>query len=284
MISNKDKEKTVDLTITNGGVEEKVKLVIKRPNNIVASQAQRVAAKAWTDCVRDGIMTKKELEKFMKEHGVWTDGKDIEQKNIIEQITALEQELYIGGKNAKMKASDGKGIAIKMRIKRNELRELISEKISMEQNTAESIADNARFDYLVASCTFYANGDKVYSNLEDYKDKSDSELAFGAATALAGMLYSVDKDFESKLPENKFLKMYSFVNEELSLVDDKGQTIDLEGRRIDKNGYYTNEAGKRTDKTGHELDEAGNYVATVTYVDDKGKKIDVNNKSVNSTE
>jgi|694.fasta_scaffold58486_4 hypothetical protein len=272
---SQDKEKKVEVTVKNGDREEKVTLVIKRPNNVIMSQAQRVGAKAWTDCVRDGIMTKKELEKFMKEHGIWDDGKDAEQKKIVEDISSLEKKLYVSGthKDGKMRASEGKKIAVDMRIKRNELRDLIAERMSLEQNTAESISDNARFDFLVSSCTFYENGQKVYTNLDEYKEKADSEIGFTAATALASMLYSVDKDFEAKLPENKFLKMFHFVDDNLSLVNDKGETVDLDGRRIDKNGYYINSEGKRVDKDGNILDEFGNYIPTVTYMDDKDNEL-----------
>jgi hypothetical protein len=119
---------------------------------------------------------------------------------------------------------------------------------------------------LVANCTFRENGSKLYNSLEEYRENADSDLGFAAASALASMLYSVDKDFEAKLPENKFLKMFNFVNEDLSLVNNKGETVDLEGRKIDKNGYYINEEGKRVDKDGNPLDEFGNYIPTVTYV------------------
>ncbi|NBW29432.1 hypothetical protein EBR37_03560 [bacterium] len=154
-----DKEKVIDVTIKNNDKEENVKIVVKKPNNAIMSQAQRVGAKSWTDCVRDGIMTKKELEKFMKEQGIWDDGKDEEQKKIVQEISDLEKQLYVGGANkgTKLKASEGKEIAIKMRIKRGELRDLIAERMSLEQNTAESISDNSRFDFLVSNCTYYEN-------------------------------------------------------------------------------------------------------------------------------
>jgi ribosomal protein S16 len=87
------------------------------------------------------------------------------------------------------------------------------------------------------------------------------------------MLYSVDKNFEAKLPENKFLKMFNFVNDDLSLVNDKGETVDLDGRRIDKNGYYIDSNGSRVDRDGNPLDEFGNYIPTVTYLDEKNNAI-----------
>lgn len=263
---SKDKEKIVEVDVDGN----KVKIMVKKPNNVTLSQAQRVGAKAWTDCVRDGIMTKKELEKFMKEQGIWDDGKDKEQKALVEEIASLEKKLFIGSQgHTKLKASEGKEIAIKMRMKRAELRDLIAERISLEQNTAESISDNARFDYLVANCAFYENGQKVYNSLEEYQSRADVEPAFTAASTLAAMLYSVDKDFEAKLPENKFLKMFNYVNEDLSLVNKEGETVDLEGRRIDKNGFYLNDEGKRVDKDGNLLDESGNYIPTVEYITDE---------------
>lgn len=271
---SQEKEKTIQIKKTIDGKETITKIIVKRPSSSLISQAQRVGAKAWTDCVRDGIMTKKELEKFMKQQGIWDEGKDEEQKKIVQEIADLEKQLYVSGNGGKrLKASEGKKIAIDMRIKRNDLRDLIAEKMSLEQNTAEAISDNVRFDYLVANCAFYENGQKVYNNMDEYKERSDDEMAFMAASALAGMMYSVDKDFEAKLPENKFLKMFNFVNDDLSLVNDKGETVDTDGKRIDKQGYWLNEDGKRVDKDGNVLDENGNYIPEVTYLDDNDKEI-----------
>lgn len=264
---NSVSQKVVDVKVKNGDKEEVVKIVVKRPNNVVLSQAQHVGAKAWTDCIRDGIMTKKELEKFMKQQDIWNDEKDAEQQQIVQEIADLEKQLYVG--NRKLKTSEGKNIAIQMRIKRNKLRDLIADKLSLEQNTAEALSDNARFDFLVANCTYYENGQKVYKNLEDYKDRADSEIGFSAATALAGLIYSVDRDFEAKLPENKFLKMFNFVNEDLTLVNNKGEMVDADGRRIDENGFYIDADGNRVDKDGNKLDENGNYIPTVEYITDE---------------
>jgi hypothetical protein len=267
---SKDKEKVIDVSLD----DKDLKIVVKKPGNVLMSSAQRVGAKAWTDCVREGIMTKKELEKFMNAQGIWDKDKDEKQKSITDAIFSMEKQLYVGGKNGQLRASEGKRIAIEMRRKRNELRELISERLSLEQNTAESISDNSKFDFLVSSCTFYENGQKVYNDMDDYKQRSDDALAYAAATALAGMLYSVDKDFEEKLPENKFLKMFHFVDDNLSLVNDKGETVDLENRRIDSSGYYINDEGKRTDKEGNLLDDLGNYIPSITYVDDNDQALE----------
>lgn len=264
----KEKEKRVEVKVNDNGTEKVVNIVVRKPNNAVISKAQMVSAKVWTECARDNIMTKKELEQFMKDHDIWNEEKDSKQKKITEEINSLERQLYLGDKRKRLSKSEGKRIAIEMRRKRAELRDLIAERMSFEQNTAEAIADNARFDFLVASCTYNENGERVYKDLDDYTEKADSEIAFAAATALAQMMYSVDKDFEARLPENKFLKMFNFVNEDLTLVNDEGKMVDAEGRTIDKDGYYINSEGQRVDKDGNLLDENGNYVISVEYTDD----------------
>ena len=270
----KEKTKNLDVKVEEDGEERTVKIVVKRPPSDLMSKAQRVAAKAWTDCVRDGIMTKKELAKFMRQQGIWDKQKDSEQDQITKDIVALEKKLYLGKNSQKtMKASDAKGIAIEMRQKRAELRELISERMALESNTADALSDNSRFDFLVANSTYDTDGELVYKTLDDYTSQSDSEIAFAAANALAQMMYSIDKDFEANLPENKFLKEFNFVNDDLSLVNDKGETVDLDGHRINNLGQYVDDNGSRIDKDGNKLDEDGNYVSPLKYVDDSGKQV-----------
>lgn len=277
----KIREKVVDVTLTEEGHEgETVKITVKRPSSSIMQKAQRVAAKSWTDCVRDGIMTKKELSKFMRQQGIWDKAKDSEQEEISQEIANLEKKLYIGNKSSHtLKTSEAKDIAIKMRQKRAELRDLIAERMALEANTADALSDNARFDFLVASCTYDEDSQLVYKSLDDYSEKSDGEIAFAAASALAEMLYSIDKDFEQSLPENKFLKEFNFVNDDLSLVNSEGQTVDLEGRLINVFGQYIDDKGNRVDKDGNALDDNGNYVASVTYVDDSGKELSPKTKA-----
>ena len=195
----------------------------------------------------------------------------------MKEISDLEKKLYLKkGRSSKFKVSEGKDIALQIRGLRLLVRTLIADKIALEQNTAEALADNARFDFLVSACTYYENGEKVYNTLEEYNNATDSEVAYGAAAALAEMLYDLDQDVDSKLPENKFLKTFGFVDENLALVDTEGHRVDLEGRRINDLGQFVDEEGRRTDKDGNPLDEEGNYIPSVTYVDDKGKKVDPN--------
>jgi len=272
---SKDKEKKVEVKVGEGDEAKTISITVKKPGNQLLSRAQRIAAKAWNECVSDGIMTKKELQKFMEKHDIWNTKKEKEEKDKIKEITDFEKKLYLkDGKAKKMKLSEAKDIAIKMRIARAELRDLIAERIGMESNTAEALSDNTRFDFLVANCTFDENGqNKVYNSLDEYLDQSDDEVAFSAATALAQLMYSIDKDVEANLPENRFLSKFKYVNDDLSLVDSDGNRVDAKGKRVDESGYYINDEGHRTDMDGNPLDDEGNYIPSVTYTDDSGKII-----------
>ena len=265
----KEKERIVD--VDNDG--KKIKIVVKRPIGSVQNRATRYAAKIWSECLADGIMTKKELKHFMKTRDIWDEEKDEEEKKISKEIAELEKTLAFGkGDNKRVKAVDGRDVAIKIREKRVELRDLIGERLSLEANTAESLSDNARFDFLVSACTYYENGEKVYKSLEDYDEKSDSDIALAAATAMAQMMYALDKDFEKSLPENAFLNKHHFTNEDGALVNKEGEMVDLEGRRINEFGHFLNDKGERVDIDGNLLDEDGRYLTTVNYVDETVKK------------
>ena len=153
-----------------------------------------------------------------------------------------------------------------------ELRDLIAERISLEDNTAESLADNARFDYFVATCTFYKDTqNKVYNSLEDYNQRSSDDMAFAAASMLGDILYNLDASFEENLPENKWLKNFELINKDLGLVNDEGELTDRKGNRINEDGHYLDEKGNRVDVDGFPLDNDGSYIM-VEYENDLAPK------------
>ena len=266
----KEKQRQVEVKLEDGTVK---KVLVKKPSNKLLSDAQLLGAKVWTNCTRDGIMTKKELEVFMRNRNIWDSEKDQQQQALVDSISNLERELALGT-DGKLTKKRGKEIAISMRRLRLMLRNLISERLSLEQNTAEALSENAKFDFLVANCVYLEDGNtKVYNSLEDYSAKADDEVAYASANALAQMMYSIDKEFEEKLPENKFLKKFNFVNSDLSLVDAENNLVDIDGKRIDNEGYYLNESGDRVDLEGHVLDADGALALQAEYVDDESEEV-----------
>jgi hypothetical protein len=113
-----------------------------------------------------------------------------------------------------------------------------------------------------------------FKNLEDYLSRSNEPVAILAAQHLANMLYGLDNDYEKNLPENKFLKKFKFVDDNLRLINDKGKLVDEEGRLVDENGRYINEAGEFIDRHGNRVDDKGEYVVEhKPFLDDDGNPI-----------
>jgi len=278
-----EKEKTVEVSIGEGDEAKKVNIVVKRPNSNVLNRANALFTKTLHHHMKDGIMTKPELEKFMLEKGIWSEEKSARQRELAKEIRDLTKDLFQG--RGKRKLSEGKQLAIQIKKSRYELQSLIAEKLSLEQNTAESLADNLKFDFLVSECTYSADGrKKVYNNLEDYQDRSDDEIAFMAAATLAQMIYSLDSNFESQLPENVFLKKYELVDDNFNLTDREGHLVSLDGHKINEEGYYVNDSGQLVDIDGNPIDKDGNFIFSTEYVDEEkpAKKTRANGKQKES--
>ena len=250
-----------DLEVQKDG--KTVKFFIQSPTADVVARADRYRAKIWTECLEDGIKTKEELELMMEQRGIWTKAHQKKQEEIVDQISNLEKELYLSDGEKDLK--DGVSKAIEMRKLGNTLREHIMKKMALEQNSAEALSDNARFDFLVANCTFYENGESVYNGIQDYNQKASDEIAFASASSLAEVMYAYDSSQEDNLPENSWLKQFGLVNEDGSLVDEEKNLVDTEGRKINEFGHYINEKGQRVDVNGNLLDEDGNYIIKAKY-------------------
>lgn len=171
--------------------------------------------------------------------------------------------------------NEAKDLAIKMKVTRDEIRDLISVRTSLDNHSAEGQADNARFNYLVSVCVVYNDTkEPCFKNMEDYLNRSTEQVAILGAQNLANMLYGLDNDYESNLPENKFLKKYRFVDEKLRFIDKKGRLIDADGKLVDENGRYIDESGNYVDKFGNRVDAEGDYIVeTQPFLDEDGKPI-----------
>jgi hypothetical protein len=171
---------------------------------------------------------------------------------------------------------------------RDEIRDLISVRTSLDNHSAEGQADNARFNYLVSVCVVYNDTKQPYfRDMEDYLNRAGESIALLGAQNLANMLYGLDNDYENGLPENKFLKKYHFVDDKLRLIDKKGRLIDVDGRLIDESGRFIDEEGNFVDKYGNRVNLEGDYVVeTKPFLDDNGNPIllDQENNDKSTTE
>lgn len=249
-----------------------VTLAVRSPSLQDQREATKVYNTAFSDALKAKAVVRAKLDDLLVEQGLWDDRKQTQFTSLQNKILENERKLAKGG----ISLSDAKSVALEMKKNREELRELISVKTSLDTHTAEGQADNARFNYLVSCCTVYNDTKKPYFNsYDDYTNKSADPVAILAAQNLASMLYGLDADYENKLPENKFLKDYKFVDDKLRFIDKQGRLVDENGRLIDENGRFINEKGEFVDKDGNLVTEDGEYKVEFTpFLDDSGKPVD----------
>ena len=245
---------------------------IKSPSLADQREAQKVYNQAFSDAVKSGCIVRARLDDLLKEQGLWDETKQLKFNTIQQQLLDYERSLSKGGISLKA----AKDIAIKMKVLREELRELISVRTNLDNHTAEGQADNARFNYLISASLVYSNNKdkKYFQDYADYLRRASEPIAIKAAQVLANMLYGLDNDYEKKLPENKFLVKYKFVDDKLRLVNKDGHLVDSEGRLIDESGRFINQQGQFVDKNGNLVDENGDYLAEFKpFTDDDGNPI-----------
>jgi len=264
--------------------EQKVDLMVRSPSIHDQREAQKVYNQAFTDAVKSKAVVRAKLDDLLQDQGLWNDEKQVKFNTLQQQILDGERRLAKGGFSLK----EAKQLAMDMKKNRDEIRELISVKTSLDNHSAEGQADNARFNYLVSSCLVYNDSKQPYfKDMEDYLNRIGEDAAIKGAQNLASMLYGLDNDYESGLPENKFLKKFKFVDDKLRLIDKQGRLIDAEGRLVDENGRFIDEQGNFVDKFGNRVDEEGSYIVeTAPFLDDDGNPVivDENNNGNTKTE
>ena len=244
---------------------------VRSPSLNDQREGQKVYNQAFTDAIKSKSVVRAKMDDLLEEQGLWSPEKQAKFSTLQQELLDGEKRLAKGGFGLK----DAKGLALKMKEVRAEIRDLISVRTSLDNHSAEGQADNARFNYLVSACVVYKDsGETYFKNLEEYLNKADDPVALLGAQKLASMIYGLDNNFEKGLPENKFLQKYKFVDDKLRLIDKQGRLVDADGRLINEAGRYIDEQGNFVDKYGARVDGEGDYVVeSEPFLDDEGKPV-----------
>lgn len=254
-------------------VEDKVlSLSVLSPTLKDQAEAGKIYNNTFTDALKSKAIVRAKLDDLLTEQGLWNENKQQEFERLQNELLAGERKLAKGG----ISLLEAKNTAMEMKKYRSELRDLISVRTNLDNHTAEGQADNAKFNYLVYACTVYTDNHskKYFNSYEDYMNKSSSAEAITAAQNLANMIYGLEEDYDAKLPENKFLKNYKFVDDKLRMINKEGKLVDSEGRLVDDKGRYINEQGEYIDKEGNRVDENGEYIVDFSpFLDENGEPV-----------
>ena len=247
---------------------------IVRPNAKQSENASMEYNRVFGLALKNGALLRESLEKFMREQNLWDDEKEKTYTSLLSQINEKEKKLALGG----IKLSEAREMALDMKGLRLALQSLISERNSLDVNTAQGQAENARFNYLLVQCLVYNDsGRQVYASVTEYQDKqvNGDPVGVKGAEEFANMYFGLAKDYDKGLPENKFLKKFNFVDEELRLINKDGRLVDYNGKLVDENGRYIDEDGNFVNFDGEPMTEEGDYAfEPQPFLDDDGKPLD----------
>lgn len=244
-------------------------LAVTKPSMKEEQQAAMIYAREFHKFVKPegggvGALTRQALEDVLKQQGIWNDEKQARYAALSAAIEQGVDKLKAG----KIKLREAREIAIQLRRDRWELRQLLSRRNALDENTADAQAANIKFNYLVSVCTRYADtGNPFFKSEDDYFTRASAgeEAANKAAVSFSQLYYGLDEKYEHNLPENKFLLQYKFCREkDLHLIDADGNLIDAEGNRVNEDGDKLDEQGqpiKKTVEFAPFLDDDGNPVA-----------------------
>ena len=261
--------KTKTFTVT---IEDKeVEFLVKSPTLQDNREAQKVYNQAFTDAIKSKSVVRAKLDDLLSDQGLWDNEKQAKFTGLQKELSDGEKRLAKGG----FGLNEAKDLAVRMKVIRDDIRDLISVRTSLDNHSAEGQADNNRFNYLVSACVVYNDTKQPYfKDMEDYLNRATEEVSLKGAQILANMMYGLDNDYEKNLPENKFLKKYKFVDDNLRLVDKKGRFIDAEGRLVDENGRFINDSGDFVDKFGNLVDSQGDFIVEQEpFLDDSGQPV-----------
>lgn len=231
---------------------------IKPANAASSIEAQKVYNRAFKRAIEEGAILKKSLEDHMRRQGLWDDDKQDEYEELIKKSADIEYKIKSGFYK---KASQARDKSIELKRVRNELSSLLMVRNSMDSNTADGQADNERFFYLITACVYdYETQRPVYTSLEDYNEKAETDLAIKCASEFASFAYGLEENYEDKLIENKLLK-------KLGLLNSKGELTNKSGQRVDLDGNLLDETGARIDKDGNRIDINNNPVLSDDVID-----------------
>jgi hypothetical protein len=217
--------KTFEVEIDGKNVE----LAVEKPSNKHNREAHFVYSRSVKDALEAGLPPRQSLDSLLRKQGLWDKEKEVEYSSTLESLRKHDKKLSKGG----IKISEAKAIALKMQEERLRLNLLNMARNSLDSTTAESVAEQDKFNYLVSACTVYSDTGKAYfKDVEDYLNQGGEVVAQKAANNFAQLFYGINDDFEKNLPENKFLIKHKLMDEEFNLLDKQGNKVDDKGNKV----------------------------------------------------
>ena len=258
------------------------KYAVRVPQVQDIKEANEMRAKTFNTSLSRGDLLRDQLEGELRKRKLWNDDREEEYQTLRRLTLDSEYKLQKGG----VKLSQARAIALEMTENRNKMVELLSSRTDLDANTCEGKADAARFNFLFSCCLVYDEDDGDHKvddlyfpkKLDDYLTNQDDPVAALGATEFYYLVSGSDS-LDAKLPENKFLRKFNFVDKQLRLIDKDERLINKDGKHIDEDGNFikwnTDGTSTTVDPAGRIVNDDGNFdVEHSPFLDDDGNAVD----------
>ena len=239
--------------------DEELGYVVRLPDSKLRKSAREYKNDFFRkNAFKEGVYFQHQIQDLLKKKGLWTDEKEEEIKRVSREIEDKLKTLQKGKSESVPTAEALKEIIVKqVKPLRNKQLELLAERSQLDSLSLESEAQQIELDYLVAASTYTDMDDKVFSSIEDFREKEDTPYAEMASRKLAELIGLSNPNWLTELQENKLLIRHKFMNAEGRYIDKDGNFVSSDGKPVDKDGYYINAEGKRIDEDGNLINEDG---------------------------
>lgn len=186
---------------------KEIDVILRAPSQSQISTADFAFKKHFSDAVRGGMLTNAEVNKLLKDRGSWTDEHDLQVLEMRGKILELESSF----KNNQLSLEEGMELRNSLKRLRGELAELSSIYSSVADNTADAYAYDARIRSLIAMCSFYKDGRRIYKDANDLNDQITSRLAndlYKKALVMSMEINSgveIKQDLDAAWPEDAWM-------------------------------------------------------------------------------
>ena len=112
-----------------------LELQVVAPSSVDNKEASKVYNQAFNDALKSKAIVRARLDDILKEQGLWDDAKQAEYNKLQSSLLESERILKKGG----ITLARAKEVALQMKKDRETLRELISDRTSLDNHTAEGL-------------------------------------------------------------------------------------------------------------------------------------------------
>lgn len=150
--------------------DNEITVLFKSPNQDILTRGDFVYRTEFSRAVRSGIMTAAEANKLLRERGIWDDEREAQESELRVKIAELEKKLEDAS------GEDGLALVEQIKKERVSLQQLTNIYGAISENTAESVASEARTQFFASECSVYKDGGRVFKSYEDFKKRLDEQI------------------------------------------------------------------------------------------------------------